>query len=498
MKAATKYREALLGVTSVLLASGCGLGVDSAVMLEAGTVPPRAVFEGPVPRAECDAGSMTESALQGQVPMSDRLSQRTRDGYRCNLEQVGQFGGSGAAYQAAYYEDCAYYTTGEAKGIGAPVGTPRVGPHGTVVVDVRESTNPQATAYLDTPGMLDPWESLKTNPARRLVGGTNGTGGGGGPELDLYDISVDCRAPRLISTTSVGSARGHAGHFTPDGLTYYATGIRAIDIADPQSPQLLLEGFGTTHDLSASNDGNRLYITGPSCGNGLAIVDVSQVQARSPDPATNVLGEVCWSDGSVAQQTQYMTIGGRPYVLFTDEGGMGAQRIIDISDEANPRVISKLKLEIHMEENREAATADGAVLGVLVDQEDIPTGLIQYDGHYCALSDGKSDSTPYPVENAAIAVCANIWSGVRVFDIRDPYAPREIAYFIAPADTGYHEGSNFFAPTNNLFVARSGATPHLKVDRNEIWMTSSDGGFHVVRFTRPLAELLGPAPRISK
>ena len=37
--------------------------------------------------------------------------------------------------------------------------------------------------------MLDPWESLKVNERRQLLGADNGQNGGGGPEIDIYDIS---------------------------------------------------------------------------------------------------------------------------------------------------------------------------------------------------------------------------------------------------------------------------------------------------------------------
>src|SRR5690348_14173251 len=74
------------------------------------------VFEGPVPRPQaCAPGDRPETGIQGEVPIGDRRSGRSKEGYNCNLELVGQYtraeGFEGAAYQAAYQGDCGYYET---------------------------------------------------------------------------------------------------------------------------------------------------------------------------------------------------------------------------------------------------------------------------------------------------------------------------------------------------------------------------------------------------
>jgi hypothetical protein len=43
-------------------------------------------------------------------------------------------------------------------------------------IDISDPTNPVTTAYLSTTSMLDPWESLKVNPARKLLGADKGSG----------------------------------------------------------------------------------------------------------------------------------------------------------------------------------------------------------------------------------------------------------------------------------------------------------------------------------
>lgn len=473
------------------------------------------VFEGPVPKAACGAQDPVETGLQGQVPLVDRVSGRNLQGYACNLELVGQFSGGlgaaagpavgdGAGWQHAWFDDCSYYGVG-ANGTLPSGAAPRPGQTnpGVVVINAADSARPQASAYLDSLGMLDPWESLKVNETRELLVGTNAVGGslfgGGGPEIDVYDLSGDCSQPRLLASKAVGTEGGHGGHFAPDGMTYYATGLRAVDLADPTAPALISNLGVGSHDLSLSVDGNRAYLTGSqqcSGASGMQIFDVSEIQARRDDPLIEFVGDVCWDDGGVAQHTQPMTINGVPYVLFVDEGGLvssassasaaggglvgvaGAARIIDISDETQPRVISKLKLEVHMPENANAIfeSLDGSVFG--------------YQGHYCTASDGRTDNTTYTVHDAQIVICGYMQSGIRVFDVRDPYAPREIAYYNPPAQPGYHPGSNYNLSGVCGSADWASANSRYRPDRNEIWFTSQCNGFQIVRFSRPLAELL--------
>ncbi|MGH3515966.1 MAG: hypothetical protein ACRDT6_04315 [Micromonosporaceae bacterium] len=116
----------------------------------------RAVFEGPVPEAECGPGSSPETGLQGQVPKEDRESGRSQDGYSCNMELVGQYQGVGASWQFAWHDDCAYYDTYSYSA------------EGVAVIDATKPADPTLTTKLVTPAMLGPWESLKVNAKRGL------------------------------------------------------------------------------------------------------------------------------------------------------------------------------------------------------------------------------------------------------------------------------------------------------------------------------------------
>ncbi len=53
--------------------------------------------------------------------------------------------------------------------------------------------------------------------------------------------------------------------------------------------------------------------------------------------------------------------------------------------------------------------------------------------------------------------------------------------------------ANFMGLSGPQFIGAVEEDKMLEV-RNELWFTSQDNGFQVVRFTTPIADLLGPAP----
>lgn len=418
------------------------------------------VFEGPVPRAECGPGSRPETALQGEITIADRRSGRSAQGYSCNLEQVGSYPGEGAQWQLTWYGDCAYYGT---KLSGTQ------DKRGTIVVDASDRAHPRFSTNLTTPAMRDTWESLKVNQARGLLGGVLAAGFQGAGYFDVYDVSGDCAHPKLLASVPVNGL-GHEGTWSPDGKTYYATGIiggivTAIDVSDPSNPKRLTSFFASTliHGLGVSEDGRRLYLAhisedqtslvsqGDSVAsrNGLGIWDVSEIADRRAEPRPKLVGEVMWNDGHDGQQAIPVTSGDRPYVVFVDELSHGGPRIIDISDETNPRVVSKLKIEIQMPENRELAASETGYNHEGGGQ--LPFG---YNSHYC-----NTDRIHEPT----ILACSNFQSGLRVFDIRDVHHPREVAYFNPGGDGRRRPGS--FGGTTGGYTS---AIPRINSEHHEI------------------------------
>jgi hypothetical protein len=425
----------------------------------------------PTPKADCGPGSRPETGVQGRVSRAEHESGRADDGYTCNTEQVGHFGnetpfGTIGGFKVERYvdaagHDCAYYDTT----LNFPTNILDE-EAGVNVLDMRDPSKPVRTARLLTPAMLSPHESLVLSKQRGLLAAVSGNAAFNVGIVDVYDISKDCRDPVLKSSTPVG-VLGHESGMAPDGRTFYSASpstetIVAVDISNPSLPRPIWSGRYDSHGLSISDDGNRAYVAGT--GSGLIILDTSQIQSRAPNPQVREVARLTWESMSIPQNALPVTIKGHPYLVEIDEfggtqatgGKIGAGRIIDIADEAHPRVVSNLRLGVHQPENL-AATGDDPGANVPVQG---------YGGHYC--------NVPQRADPGIVA-CSMILSGLRVFDIRDPQRPREIAYYnapIPPRSTPGFEASNWAM-----------ASPSFVPDRREIWYSDGYSGFYSVRVT---------------
>jgi hypothetical protein len=140
-------------------------------------------------------------------------------------------------------------------------------------------------------------------------------------------------------------------------------------------------------------------------------------------------------------------------------------RIIDISDETNPKIVSRLALEIHNPANCAAIQPDLVGLSIFT-----------YGSHYCSV-DNK--------HHATTLACGYFNSGIRVFDIRDPLRPKEIAYYNPAGTTTLSPGSNH--PLGNNWKAGGpdwcSAQVHLDRARGTLWTTCQDNGLLMLKFT---------------
>jgi len=466
-----------------------------------------------VEKAVCGAEDQPETALQGQVPAALRAT--GFKGFNCNLKLIGQSRGDGANWQSAEFKDraghtCGYHGTGFTTANRTHVGVP--------VFDLTHANHPAPTSYLTTISMLDPWESLKVNAERQLLGADNAHNGAGGPEVDIYDLSGDCRNPQFLASVAVGKADGstgvpgvvigHEGSWAPDGLTYYGGSpaqhiYYAVDTANPREPKLItiytnpIPG-ALTHGLSISDDGNRAYFATLSIPqatdlsnpnfvptNGVLIADVSEVQERKPNPEIKLISSIIWRDGSVMQHTIPIQIYGKRYLVAVDEGGSGGvslagwqascaaglppfpmARIIDVSDESHPKIVSRLGLETHDPANCSKILPD--LVGL---------SIFSYGSHYCSV-DNK--------DHATTLACGYFNSGIRVFDIRNPRRAKEIAYYNPAGTTTPSPGSNHVQFSQ--WVAGGpdwcNAQVHLDAERGTVWTTCQDNGLLMLKFER--------------
>ena len=169
--------------------------------------------------------------------------------------------------------------------------------------------------------MLSPHESLNLNPRRGLLAAVLGNPSTYPGLVSIYDVHEDCRHPVLQSTRPVARF-GHESGFSADGKTFYATGtamkaITAIDVTDPKNPHAVWQGNVVSHGMTLSDDGNRAYIADP--GGDMLILDVSQIQARKPNPQAREVSRLTWHAASIPQNAIPFTDHGKPYVLEFDE-----------------------------------------------------------------------------------------------------------------------------------------------------------------------------------
>jgi hypothetical protein len=183
---------------------------------------------------------------------------------------------------------------------------------------------------------------------------------------------------------------GHESGFSPDGRTFYATGtaresITAVDVTNPKAPHAVWQGNVVSHGMTLSDDGNRAYIA--DVGGNLLILDVSQIQARKPNPQAREVSRLTWHAASIPQNAIPFTDHGHPYVLEFDEytqgttgagdaNMVGAARIIDIADEKAPRVVANLRLQVNQPADHKAASSDPGA----------GSPVQGYAAHYCSLS----------------------------------------------------------------------------------------------------------------
>jgi hypothetical protein len=378
------------------------------------------------------------------------------------ISHVGQTGG----YKVERYVDkagreCAYYDTT----LLFPLNVTNLSSGdltGVAVLDMTDPANPVKTTTLVTPAMQSPHESMALNHKRGLLAAVTANPVFYPGIVDVYDVSEDCRNPVLRASAPVG-VLGHESGFAPDGNTFYVAALHApivvaVDVTNPVLPTILGTYEYYSHGINVSDDGNRLYMAAngdedTNSPKGLLILDSSEIQARKLNPQMPIVSKITWALVSTPQINLPVTIDGHPYLIEMDEfrGSpfrVGAARIIDIADDRNPKVISNMRLEVNQAAAHEGEQAN-----------DYGTGSLQnYTGHYC--------NVPRRVDPGIVA-CTFILSGLRVFDIRDPHNPREIAYFNGPIDeSAYAMSSPAFVP-----------------ERKEIWYSDGNSGFYAVRLT---------------
>jgi hypothetical protein len=449
--------------------------------------------QAPPPETE----SLLEPALQGQVPKADQDSGRSQRPYMWNMRLVGQqdIQNRGQNGNLGWIGDCAYVSA--YFGGNDPL-------MGMAVIDATAPTNPELVKlFPGTPGTRE--SQVEANELRKIVivmpfarETPYGDPALDRSELQIYDASADCKAPVRVGTYRFENIITHEHRISADGNTVYVTqsswaddesgpgasnqerpgppALVAIDITDLANPKRIAQwdlsqepGMPESgmHDLDVNDEGTRAY-TNSSWRidgvrhQGLTILDTTEVQERRANPTIRRISSFNWGppeNFGGTHSAEYITIKGRQYVIAADEtmgtnaaAPWGWSRIVDVTDEKYPLQISTITLEASQAHNADLTNQDKAY----------------YGAHYQGVDDRK---------NASLVFFSWYSSGLRVWDIRDPYLPKEIGYYIPGARTNTKLAVGSSYPNNKVDYVYSFI--RYRPETGHIWFNSLFNGFMI-------------------
>jgi hypothetical protein len=454
-------------------------------------------------------GDRPETGLQGDVPFSARTAPNGFQGFWCGMAKVGQnvLFNRGTYGATALWGDCAYSS------IRNP-SDPTLPTTGVYVLDVSVPSQPTTGVLLRSPAMLQSYEGLRAQSGILLGSGQQL------PNVDVYDVSQDCKNPILKSTGTTPGFAGlhevqdnHGGWLHYDGKTFYGVpfignnilleptrvDVHAIDFDDPTKPidiinwnrlQLppeirdLVASTSNFHDVTTNFDGTRIYMAlyggggfNPvgTCANGMMILDSTDIAQRRPNPVLKFVKWFSWCDqptaaygngtSASAHTTQYVVHkNGKPYIITTDEGPALFQ--VNANGNCLQRTYGRL-IDISDETNPNIVATWNPQVN---------------DAATCAIgaADGQTYYPHYIGVNSKSAMTevlyAAYWSGVRVVDFSDPTSPKEVAYYNSPGN-----------PALTPVTASDHSAPPIPYDEANCFLYTgwTDNGLEILEVTLP-------------
>jgi hypothetical protein len=474
---------------------------------------PVAGYDGPstpTDYGDCGPGARPETGLQGQIPVADQRSGRSRLGYRCNLRLIGSndIKLRGANFQLAWYRDCAYVSLIGVRRWAAPLGESEANKplDGLAILDASDPARPRYAGMLQSPVQSEGMhEGVEVNERRGML--VVQQGGNFARYIEIYDVSKDCTKPVLKSRYDAGLPVFHGMKISDDGNTVYASDqtpisasgqiLHVLDVSDMEHPRVLVkwdpsqelkpDRYGA-HDLELNHEGTRAYLGatppqvvvgvfggGPPSnappGPSVAILDTSDVQERKAERDVRVVSTL--NLPNFGHTVQRARIKGKPYLFVSGEAPFGGPlncpwawgHIVDISNERAPKAVADIKLDINQQSNCQLTGFDDAV----------------YSIHYIGVDDELDTKR---------AFFSYYSGGLRVFDVRDPEHPKEIAYY-HPAGTA----KTALPPA--LPTTPDDARPEVDMvtsvvryrpETGHIWVVSVAGGFQILKLTGSVAD----------
>jgi len=354
---------------------------------------------------------------------------------------------------------------------------------GWSILDVTDPTAPEFCTFV--PGPENTWTiQIQVAEGKMITGLERIAPGWGGTDRQslaegffIFDVSAPTK-PRQLGHFQTGSTGTHRNFYDVGSFVHAAAGApglngkiyRIVDIADPAKPRevgrfsLPEQGNGAASGGlkfschgPAHIEGNRAYL---SYGDGGGIIlDVSDFSEPK------MISQLAFRGITATQGIHtYLPLARRKIALINDEAirengdeNLNMAGIIDISDEKRPRMMSLFPLpepppESELKNFYEKAGRFG------------PHNH-HHPNHQACLED-RDD----------IAYLTYFNAGLRVYDIRDPRQPKEIAYFV-PADPKTRNGlkpSQLVAQSEDVIVDRRGF----------IYLSDKNHGIHILRLQK--------------
>jgi hypothetical protein len=366
---------------------------------------------------------------------------------------------------------------------------------GWSILDVTDVRNPQYVNYIEGPAntgcfQVQVADDINGNPIALLgMAAAGNTWGGDSTKpnaegLDIYDAR-DPYNPRFLSHWGTGTTKGLHKSFYAGGRYAYMVAahpdyrgniLRILDIANPSNPVEVGKwampdqanevppsaGSGGLHGYPFVR-GNRAYCSWKS---GAIILDISDV--TTPKLVSRLPFEPTFSGGCHTFWPLMDSINGRKYAWANGEatnenpcfGAVCYSALIDITDETKPFLVSVMPVpKVPSTAPFDAYCEKGGRFG----PHDIHTPTAEF--HYQEQREDR-------IYNAYFS------GGLRVFDIRNPFHPKEIAYYVPPDPTvryGSLPGPDLIT-SSEIVIADS---------RGNIYFSDKNWGIHIVRCTVP-------------
>ena len=336
---------------------------------------------------------------------------------------------------------------------------------GWSVLDVTDPTTPQLVTYI--PGPENTWtiqiqvaEGKMITALERIAPGWGGVDGQAFAEgFFIFDVSEPTK-PRRIGHFQTGSTGTHRNFYDGGNFIHAAAGApgmagkiyRIVDIADPAKPREVGQFSLPEQASGAATSGLKFSLHGPAhiegtraylpYGDGGAIIlDISELSRP------RMVSQLAFRGITATQGIHtFLPLPRRRIALVNDEAirengdeNLNMAGVVDISNELQLRLISLFPLP----------------------EPPAETGLNNFyekGGRFGPHNQHHPNHQACLEERDDMAYLTYFNAGLRIYDIRDPRAPKEIAYFIPP-DPKTRIGtkpSQLVAQTEDVLVDRRG------------------------------------------